>query len=69
MSVSPQIPAPTSAASDAVPPRSAAPRLRVVDNESDERDIEAIRHYYRTDFVERELHDCIEGAAHLPHHL
>jgi hypothetical protein len=39
------------------------------DTEADEQDTGVHRHFYRTDFVERDVHDCLEGAAHLPHHI
>jgi hypothetical protein len=44
------------------------PKERPFDADAADIDLDS-RHVYRTDFIERDLHDSIEGAAHLFHHL
>lgn len=44
------------------------PAERPIEVDAGDIDLDA-RHVYRTDFIERDLHDSIEGAAHLFHHL
>ncbi len=49
-------------------PLRADPRENLIEVDAGDIDLDA-RHVYRTDFIERDLHDSIEGAAHLFHHL